>query len=524
MFDFIIKNGFVVDGSGYPGLKQDVAIKGGRIAAVALHIPEEQGRRVIDAEGLVVCPGFIDAHSHADRTLPYNRKAESAIRQGITTVVAGQCGGSAAPLNTEMKERFKRRGREIPWNTMAEYLGCLEEGGIGVNLAMLVGQGTVRGYVMGDERREPTAEELDEMRALVRQAMEEGAWGISTGRRYPPGCYASEAEVTELCQVAAQYGGIYMSHIYNQDARILESIQDLIEVGRETGMKVQLVHQKVCGKVNWGRAADTLELMERARAEGIDILSDQYPYRFTQISSMNGLFPRWAVVGEVSDVLQRLNDAEQREQIIAFMQETAQRDPVRHESVRQTGVLWCKHTKEVEGMSYAEIADLWGMDIFAMWIKLYQENEGHVKTAGIMSEEDIRTILRHPYVMVGTDSFVIDGIPADTSTMHLRNFGTYPYILQHYVRENTVLTLEEAIYKMTGMPARRMGFQDRGLLQPGMAADVVVFDLNTVADNATIEEPCRYPAGIEYVWVNGELTLERGTYHECYAGKVLKRS
>lgn len=524
MFDYIIKNGFVVDGSGFPGRKGDLAIDNGYIVLLADEIEVALGQEVIDAKGLIVAPGFIDIHSHSDRSLPQNPKAESSVRQGVTTVVGGQCGGSAAPANDTVKEMIRRRlGFDVPWHTMADYMSFCEKLGIGINLAMLVGQGTVRGYVMGQDDRKPTEEELMTMCQLVEDAMKDGAYGMSTGRRYMPGCLASEAEVIELCKVVSTYNGIYMSHIYNQDEDILASIEDLITAGREARVAVQLVHQKVCGKTNWGNAGATLRLMEKARAEGVDILSDIYPYRYTQISSIDRMLGQVFPEKPPTEKARYLKDPQTQQKALKILEKMVKQDPDRLKSIQQTGVVWCKHTKNLEGLSYAQIAQEYQRDFLPALLQLFIDNEGQVKTAGIMCEEDIRSIIAHPYTMIGSDGFSIDGFPAEAGTLHPRNFGTYPYVLQHYVREYKLLHLEEAIYKMTGMPARRMGFTDRGYLQQGLAADVVVFDLNTVSDNATINEPRQYPSGIEYVWVNGRLTLEKGDYYPCFSGKILRK-
>lgn len=513
VYDYIIKNGFVVDGSGYPGLKQDIAIKDGKIAKIAASINEE-AKQSIDATGRVVTPGFIDAHSHSDLSLFHHAKALGSVRQGITTVMTGQCGSSAAPYYEGVFTSFGISTSELTWDTVDEYFHYLEHQGIGINMGMLVGQGTIRGKVMGTADRETTPEELAQMKALVRDAMEDGAYGISSGRRYMPGCLADEAEVIALCKVAADYDGIYMSHIYNQDAKIMESIADLIEVGRQAKLKVQLVHQKVCGKPYWGQVGKVAELMENARKEGIDILSDAYPYPYTQVSSMDALFPAESLEGGWQAIQVRWLDPVERKKILLHIQDFAAKNPVRAESIKKTGVIWCLKTKDVEGLSYGEIADRWHTDLFNMFIDLYLQNEGHVRTAGIMSEEDIHAIFAHDYVMVGTDSLSYDGKPHSSAFAHARNFGTYPYVFEHFVGEEKLLTLEKAVYKMTGMPARRFNLSKRGLLKEGYAADVVLLDLNTIADQATIPDPNVYPKGIDYVWVNGQLTWAEGRYYE----------
>jgi N-acyl-D-amino-acid deacylase len=519
--DLLIKGGIVVDGTRHPSLQQDVGIKEGRIVAMEPKI-SATAARVIDATGLTVAPGFVDIHSHSDGSLPTNPMAESTLRQGITTVLGGQCGTSAPLQTAAQRQRSRERGEERNWSNFDEYFEELERRGIGVNLACLVGQGSVRGYVMGVADRPPTEPEMAEMKRLVAESMEAGAFGISTGRRYLPGSLASDEEVLELCRVAATYGGIYMSHIRNQDADIMASIAELINVGRQTGMRLQLSHQKVCGKPNWGQGPATLDLMAEARAEGIDILSDLYPYWFTQITQLAAYLPSWARAGSVDVLLQRLSDAEQLQRIRTELTDFSRKNPERWHSLQQTGIVWCPDTAEYIGWSWAEVMEHLNVDLIDAWIELLFANRGDVKCAGIMSEDDIQAIISHPFSMIGTDSFSIDGQRISPAEAHPRNYGTYPYVLQHYVREQGLLDLETAIYKMTGFPASRIGLQERGTLRVGHWADVVVFDLKTVADRASIVSPCEYPAGIDYVIVNGQLAVEQGKQLPVKAGQVLR--
>lgn len=521
MYDLLIKNGFVVDGTGHPGLKMDLAIKDGRIATMSATI-DEGSVHVIDATGLVVSPGFIDIHSHSDRSLLTNPKAESSIRQGITFVLGGQCGGSMAPLSPAGLEQLRERVPEADWLTMSDFFERLETKGIAINFGCLIGQGTVRGSIMGSADRLPTEDEVSAMQAMVDQAMRDGAFGFSTGRRYMPGSLAKHEEIVEVTRPIVKYDGIYASHIYNQDVSVISSIEELIDVGRQTGARLQLSHQKVCGKSNWGRGRDTLQLMEDARAEGIDILSDLYPYRYTQVTAIGGLFPNWLTKDGADTALERLCDAETIGKLREWYSAFSQENPVRCHSLGQTGIIWCKTTKEFEGMDLNEAAKALGLDPVDTWINLYVANGGEVKTSGIMGDEDIEAILTHPYVMVGTDSFSVDEKRLRPLEAHARNYGTYPYILQHYVREKHLLTMEQAIHKMTGAPARRLNLSDRGVLTPGAWADITILDPNTVKDLASIDSPNEYPEGIEYVLVNGQLTVERGTYLPVFAGQVVR--
>ncbi|MGE5653672.1 MAG: N-acyl-D-amino-acid deacylase family protein [Bacillota bacterium] len=521
MYDLLIKNGFVIDGTGHPGLKMDLAIKDGRIASMAPCIDVEADR-VIDANGMVVCPGFIDIHSHSDRSLLANPKAESSIRQGITFVLGGQCGGSMAPLSPTELEQLRKRVPEADWLTMDDFFGRLEAKGIAINFGCLIGQGTVRSSVMGVEDRTPTDDEIAAMQAMVDQAMRDGAFGFSTGRRYMPGSLAKHEEIVEVTRPIVKYDGIYASHIYNQDVDIIPSIEELIDVGRQTGARLQLSHQKVCGKANWGRGRDTLQLMEDARAEGIDILSDLYPYRYTQVTAVGGLFPRWLTADGVDAALERLRDPETIFKLRVWYSQFAQDNPVRCRSLGQTGIIWCKATKEYEGLDLNEAARALGLDAIDAWVQLYLDNDGEVKTSGIMGDEDIEAILTHPYVMIGTDSFSVDDKRLHPLEAHARNYGTYPYILQHYVREQRLLTLEQAIHKMSGAPARRLNLTDRGVLKPSAWADITIFDPKIIEDRASIDSPNEYPAGIKYVLVNGQVTVADDAYYPVFAGQVVR--
>lgn len=520
-FDVIIAGGFVIDGTGHPGLKRDIGVRRGRVAALAPDLSGAEAGTRLDATGCVVCPGFIDIHSHADRTLYHQPRGESALRQGITTVLGGQCGSSAAPVNPATRQRWRERGVEVPWNGMGEYLAALAARGIGVNFGCLVGQGTVRGLVVGAEARPATADELRSMQEEVRQAIVDGAFGLSSGRRYLPGCLAPDAEVFELCRAVTPLGGIYASHVKNQDALILDSILELVNAGRVSGVTPHLAHHKVCGKPNWGGAQATLALLEAARNEGIDLLSDLYPYPYTQITPVGALFPRWVTEGGTTQAMDRLRDEASRQRLRAELEAARQEDPARFTSLVETGVLWCAATSEHEGRSCREVACALGTDVFGAWIELFWANEGQVKTAGIMSEADIRSLLVHKTTMLGTDSACIDGLPTADLTTHPRTFGTYPYVLQRYVRDLGLLSWEQAIMKMTSMPARRLGLDDRGCLRPGSWADITVFDPGCIADLATITGPARYPEGIRYVLVNGTLAVDGPQVTGALSGQVL---
>ncbi|NLN84330.1 MAG: D-aminoacylase [Firmicutes bacterium] len=522
MYDILIKNGFVLDGSGYPGLKRDVAIKDGKIALLGLPL-EVEAKRVIDAEGLIVAPGFMDIHSHADRSVLTNPKAESAIRQGITFVLGGQCGGSEAPLTEESREALeKRRGHKIPWLTMAEFFQTLEENTMAINLGMLIGQGTVRGGVMGVNPNPPTPEELATMCKMIDQAMQEGAFGLSTGRRYMPGSLASHEEIIEVTKPIGKYDGIYDSHITNQDRQVLESIEELIDVGRKAKVRPHLAHQKVCGKPNWGKTVQSFELMEAARAEGIDILSDTYLHPYTQIYPIADQLPRWLIDEGLEVALEKLKDPEIYARVQEELRQYQIEQPVAYLSTTARGILWCKNSEGLEWLDFAEVMALWKVDYADLILRLVMENDGQVKTAGIMGDEDIARILKHPYSMVGTDSFVVDNKEIDLLAAHPRNYETYPYTIARYVREEKLIDLPTCIRKMTGMVADRLNLTDRGYIKPGLWADITIFDYETIDYNCTVTEPTEYPDGINYVIVNGQLTWDDGVYHDVRAGQVIR--
>ncbi|MCL2497019.1 MAG: D-aminoacylase [Symbiobacteriaceae bacterium] len=518
MWDFLIKGGLVVDGSNSPGIKADVALKDGKIAAMGRDLQGEAAQ-VIDATGLIVTPGFMDMHSHADRTIIANPLCESALRQGITFVLAGQCGGSTAPLTVASREQMQQRRPDIDWLTLDEFFQRLDKETIGVNIAMQVGQGTIRGAVMGAADRPATPEELEQQKALLLQAMQDGSFGLTTGRRYMPGCLAQVEEIIELNKVIVPFDGLHSSHIANQDKEVFDSLQELISIGRESGSRVQLVHQKVCGKPSWGKAKECLEMMEAARAEGIDILSDLYVHPYTQIIAIPGVI-REFLGGRV--VPEQWATEEGRHKLIADLRQGLAAKAERAMSVQHNAVLWCLNTKEYEWLDLAEGAAKMGTDLATYMVNLLHLNDGQVKTAGIMGDEDINAILKHPFSMLGTDSYVVDGQNINPLEAHPRNYETYPYTLKRYVYDEKLLSLETCIYKMSGMVAHRLNLKDRGLLREGYWADLVVFDPQTIAPTASVSEPNNYPTGIIHVFVNGQWAVKESAGTGVRAGMTIR--
>jgi N-acyl-D-amino-acid deacylase len=525
LFDVVIKNGYLVDGTGNPWFKADIGIKIGKVLEIG-DLSSEDANRIINAKGLAVCPGFIDIHSHSEYSLLVNSKAESKIRQGVTTEVNGNCGDSPAPvegITAEAAEEVKEYKLDMDWSTLGEYLDRLEKQGVALNVAQLVGHGTIRTAVMGYENRPPTREDLNKMKDLVAQAMEDGAFGMSTGLFYTPGGFADTEEVIELCKVVAKYGGIYTSHIRGEGDPLIEAVAEAIEIGEKANIPVQISHHKACGIENWGKVEKTLWMMEEARARGVDVTCDVYPYTACG-TDLVSLIPNWAHEGGVDKLRERLKDPKNRERVKKEMLEGL---PGWESSVKQSGwgrikVIGWKEHKEFEGKTIAEIAELKVIDPFDLTFDLIIKKESPELVDLAMNEEDVCTVIKHPLSMVGSDGWALApyGVLSESKT-HPRSYGTYPRILRKYVREEKVLTIENAIRKMTSLPAQKLGLRDRGILREGMWADVVVFDPKRVVDEATYEEPHRYPEGIEYVIVNGEIVVDRREHTGALPGKVL---
>jgi len=546
-FDLILRDGRIVDGTGNPWYYSDIGIRNGKIVAISRRI-EEKADRVIKVRGLVVAPGFIDVHSHTDRTIYWNRYGESALKQGITTMVTGMCGGSAAPITDEMAKRMMMRfpERKIEWRTFREFLRMVSKNGLGINIAPFVGHNTIRTMVLGPEgeggeRTEITKRELQRMKRHVREAMRVGAFGLSTGLVYPPGRNATTEEIVELCKVVAKYNGLYFTHIRNEGDTLLEAVAEAAEIGRRAGVPVHIAHFKAIGEPNWGKVVHALAIIEEARREGVDITCDLYPYPRSAVGS---LLSRLTLPGEAFEperLLEELRDeekwAERRRRVVARLRAMEEADGERKKRLNEAGVAWpyyrgmrysvIVHSKshpEYINKTVVEVAEGRGEELVDAIRNLVLEDDGTTRVAGHMCEEDVRTVLKHPLSMVGTDSSSIDGLPESPYTaLHPRIFGSYPRILGKYVREEHLLPLEEAIRKMTSYPAQRLRLRDRGLLRPGCWADVVVFDPKTIDETATFGDPHQYPVGIEYVLVNGVVAVEEGKLTKALAGKVLRR-
>jgi N-acyl-D-amino-acid deacylase len=501
-YDLLITGGTVVDGTGAPGYRADVAVRGDRIVRVSREpLPAASAGRVIDATGRVVAPGFIDLHAHLEPLLELPG-AESHVRQGVTTALGGPDGGSPWPLGP--------------------YLDSARAAGVGMNVALLVGHNTLRREVMGMADRAPTPAELERMRAMVARALGEGAFGLSTGLKYLPGAYSRTDEVIALARAAADSGGIYTSHLREEGLGLFEGVGEAIRIGREAGIPVVLTHHKAVGKPMWGASVRTVAMVDSARAAGVDVMMDQYPYTATH-TGIGVLVPAWASAGGDSAFARRLRTPALRDSIVRgivfnILNDRGGGDLRR---IQFSRVPWME---ALEGKTLHDWATQRGMEPTPrsgaeLVIEALQKG-GANAIYHVLDEGDVERILRHPWTAVASDGRLNrlgDGHP------HPRAYGTFPRVLGHYVRTQRVLPLEEAVRKMTSLPAMRLGLRTRGRVAEGMHADLVVFDPATVSDRATFEAPHQYPVGIDHVIVNGTPVVDAGRFTDARAGRVLRR-
>jgi len=501
-YDYLLRGGVVVDGTGAAGYRADVAIRGDRIARVAREgIDTAAARVVVDARGLVVAPGFIDTHAHIEE-LHRRPLAESFLRQGVTTVVYAPDGG-------------------MPW-PLAEYTARLAERGHAPNVAFFAGHNTIRRMVMGLADRAPTPAELERMKALVEQAMREGAIGLSTGLRYVPGTYARTEEVIELARVAARHGGIYASHIRDEGAGSLEAVAEVIRIAREAGLPAQISHHKLMGQPQWGWSARTLAMVDSARAAGLDVTIDQYPYTATSTGT-DVLLPAWALAGGRDSLEARLADPERRRRIVEAIRATILEERGGGDLAR-IQLAAVRFRREWEGKTFADIARERGRapDLdFAAELAIELARQGGASAVWhVVDEGDVRRILRHPWTMVASDGAI--GV-LGRGHPHPRNYGTFPRVLARYVREEKVLPLEEAVRKMTSLPAWRIGQPERGRIAEGLYADITAFDPERIQDRATFLDPHHFSVGVAHVFVNGVPVLLDGSLTGERPGRVLRR-
>jgi N-acyl-D-amino-acid deacylase len=507
--DIVLRGGTVFDGTGAAPIEADVAITGGRISAIGQRLAAAGGEEV-DVRGMAVAPGFVDIHSHGDGSLSADPRAASVVRQGITTIIAGQDGGSRAPSR-----------REDGPKTMAEVFAEIDRLRPAVNVASMVGLGTVRGVVVGQDDRPATAAELAQMVDLVRQALADGACGASTGLEYTPGAFASLEELIALSKPLAERGLPYATHMRNEDDHLLEAVDEAIAVAKGAGCPLQISHLKTQGQRNWPKIDTVLSRIESVKASGLDIAFDRYPYIAYQ-TGLSNLFPASSRDGGTEAFLARLNDPATGPQLRALAAAKAESiggwDHVMITSVR------AQEDKAAEGQRLGTYAKSVGVPPDELTVALLTRSGGNVGMVGFaMSEENIARFLAHPLGMVCSDggAFAIDG-PARRGHPHPRGLGSFPRVLGHFVREQKALTLEQAIWKMSGFPASRVKLADRGRLRVGAAADVVVFDPAAVADRATFTEPFQYPVGIPHVLVNGVFAVRDGEQTSGRSGRALR--
>ena len=482
-FDLIIRNGSVIDGGGSPASRGDVAVRDGRIAVVG-EIEGETARE-IDAAGLSVAPGFIDVHAHDDGAL-LSTPMDFKLMQGVTTDIVGNCGAGLAPRDPSLPpipgtELVLGSLPESDWRTFGEYMDAVNRAELAVNAGCFVPHGAVRYRTLGMDRREPDDNELARMRDDVAEGMAAGALGLSTGLIYPPGAFARTEEIIALAEVAAKHGGLYMTHMRDEGARLLEAMEEAFRIAREAGLPLEISHHKAGGRENWGKTEQSLAMIEREREAGVDVNFDAYPY---------------TAGSTVLSVMVRRPEAEPDGVLVA--------------SVR--------NHPEYEGKTLTQIAEMLDLPADQAAQCVLEADPGAVGVFFMMDEADVRRVLAHPLCMIGSD-----GIPSPTGKPHPRLYGTFPRVLGTYVREERLFSLDEGVRKMTSLPARRFGLSDRGELREGFAADIVIFDPETIADVATYEEPRQYPAGIEYVIVNGEIAAGRGKQTAARAGRLLRR-
>jgi len=528
-FDIVIENGRVIDGTGSPWYSADVGLRGGRIAAIG-RLADQPATRRIDAHGMVVAPGFIDMLGQSETTILVNPHLPSKIYQGITTEITGE-GGSIAPLNDAIiaadHVSYEHYKITPDWRTLTQYFARLEKQGLGINLATYVGATQVRRMVLGDADKKPTDSELESMKSLVRSAMEEGAVGVSTSLQYAPAPYATTEELIALAAEAAKYGGIYATHMRSEGAHVFEALDEAIRIGREARIPVEIWHLKAAGTPQWGSMPKIVEKIESARHSGVDVTADTYAYP-AWFNSTSAFVPPWAHDGGDKKMVERLKDPAMRARIRDDMLHNSNWDNewlgVPGPEAILIAVVQNPKLLPLQGKTLAQIAKERGTDAIDTLFDILVEDDGFTYNAVFgMSEPDVALALRQPWTSINNDSqgTAPDGLLGQEHP-HPRAYGTFPRILRKYVREEHLLTLEDAIRKFTGLPAQRMKLPDRGLIKQGMWADLVVFDPETVRDLATFDNPNQLSQGMIHVLVNGVAVIANGKMTDALPGKVVR--
>ena len=528
-FDVIIRNGTIYDGGGTPGFTGDLAIMDDRIVAVG-RLDVATATTEIDATGLAVAPGFINMLSWSDESLIEDGRSQGDLRQGVTLEVFGE-GTSPGPLTPEMKSDILARQTDvkydIPWTTLAEYLDHLVARGIATNVASFIGATTVRVHEIGYEDRPPTTEELQRMTALVRQAMEEGALGVGSSLIYAPGFYADTDELIALARVAAEYGGMYISHIRSEGNALVESVAELVRIAQEAQVRAEIYHLKAAGQANWPKLAEVIELIEAAREQGLHITADMYTYTAGS-TGLDAAMPPWVQEGGYDAWADRLRDPATRARVIEEMRTPTTEWENLMLAAGAEGTLFVgfdnPDLRGLIGRTLAEVAEERGISPEDAAIDLVIEDGSRVQVVYfLMSEDNVRRKIALPWVSFGSDaqSLATEGVFLNTST-HPRAYGNFARLLGRYVRDEGVVPLEEAIRKLTSLPARNLRLRDRGILRPGHYADVVVFDPETIRDHATFEDPHQYSTGVVHVWVNGTQVIADGEHTGALPGRVVR--
>jgi N-acyl-D-aspartate/D-glutamate deacylase len=527
-YDLVLRNGKIIDGTGNPWYRGDVAVRGKRIVAIGEHLPGP-AKRTIDAKGLVVAPGFIDIHSHSDYHLLEDGTAQSKIRQGVTTEVFGE-GNSAGPYVGKLMPRRVRAGSEtLQWHTLGDYFDTVEKRGVSVNVASFVGLSNIWRCVLGESHARPTPKQLDEMKKLIDDAMRQGASGLSCLLAMPPGSLATTDELVELCKVVAKHGGVFVAHIRHEGTDVFDAVREVIEVGRRAGVRVEILHLKIADQRLWGKMTELVQVIAKARAEGVNVQANVYPYTRGH-NNLASIVPPWAHEGGTKALLDRLKDPRLRDRLKKEIREGV---PGWYDHYTAVGGDWSRVLLTgnttyggltMDRVLAGRVKKQPGTDLLDAFLDFLRDEGGSVPAIyEHHAEKDMQVALRQPWVGIGSDGLAhaIDG-PLRRGHPHPRSFGTFPRVLGVYARDLGLLRLEDAVRRMTSMNARKLGLTDRGLLRPGAAADVTVFDAARVIDRATYTEPFRYSEGVEYVLVNGTLVLDRGKHTGARPGVALR--
>lgn len=527
-YDLLIIGGMVYDGTGAPGARADVAVKGDKVLKIAPSINPKKASDVIDARGMAVSPGFIDPHTHTDIQLLVNPKAESKIRQGVTTEIGGNCGDSWYPVPESSVERASaslkdQYNLDLDWRDLDGFFKRLERTGSAVNFATLIGNGTIRSAALGPYDRPPDTAELETMKRTLETCMQSGAVGMSSGLEYAPSCFSCTEELIDLCRIVARYGGVYATHIRSEDSLLLEAVDEALRISRESGASLEIAHFKTCYKPNWDKLDRAFSALEQAQEGAGMVQCDRYPYH-AYSTGLSMFFPLWAREGKTEDFINRLkdpaNDARIRAHVAEREYQLGSWDNVLISSIHT------EKNKALEGTTILAAANAAGKPCYDFARDLIIEEENRIGMIGFaMSEDNLRRILAHPLTVIGSDGNSLAPYgPLGEGVPHPRSYGTFPRVLGKFVREENIMPLETAIAKMSSRPADKFGLVGRGYLEVGGFADIVVFDPDTVIDKATWSKPHVYPDGIPHVIVNGQPAVRDGEHTGQLPGKVLRKT